>query len=255
MKKTIYITIFIIHIISSVIIAQNIEIKRPGGSAILNGGYVYVEGSANDAVLNQYLWIYNNSTTDDITVSVRRIELDVVAGTKNSTCWFFCPPSFNTGDSVDWISPYNNDIAPGAFDGSFASNLEPQGVSGCSRFRYYFYDRNGPANQDSVDVYFSHGAPCEVTSNNLKVNTKNDFNIYPNPSKDVVNIHLNSSNISAGKIVITNVLGQEIYKEEVKGNISNSIKFNVSNLDAGLYFVSLYENNKIQNTKKLQIVK
>jgi hypothetical protein len=253
MKKIINITTFIILLISNLIIAQNIEIKRPGGSAVLNGGYVYVEGSPNDAVLNQYLWIYNTSTTDDITVSVRRIELDVVAGTKNSTCWFFCPPSFNTGDSVDWISPYNNDIAPGAFDGSFASNLEPQGVSGCSRFRYYFYDRNGPANQDSVDVFFSHGAPCEVTSSNIK--TKETFNIYPNPSKDLVNINLASTKINAGKIVLTNILGQEIYSEEIKNSPSNIITLSVNNFDAVLYFVSIFENNKVISTKKLQIVK
>jgi len=253
MKKIFYITTFIILLVSNLIIAQNIEIKRPGGSAVLNGGYVYVEGSPNDAVLNQYLWIYNTSTTDDITVSVRRIELDVVAGTKNSTCWFFCPPSFNTGDSVDWISPYNNDIAPGAFDGSFASNLEPQGVSGCSRFRYYFYDRNGPANQDSVDVFFSHGAPCEVTSSNIK--TKETFNIFPNPSKDILNINLASTKINAGKIVLTNILGQEIYSEEIKNSPSNIITLSVNNFDAGLYFVSLFENNKVISTKKLQIVK
>ena len=60
------------------------------------------------------------------------------------------------------------------------------------------------------------------------------FNIYPNPANDEVTIEIN--NISFGKIIITNSLGQLFYSTEF---IDTKIKINLSSFPTGIYFVRI----------------
>ena len=252
MKKIILITL-IVNFIATISFSQIIEIRKPGTNEVYNSHYLHVEGSPNQFSLSKYLWVHNVSANDE-TVYVRREEINVAPNTKNATCWFICPPSFNSGDSVDWTSPYEVEIPAGGYEISFASHLEPQGVSGCSHFRYYFYDRN-LTYTDTVDIYFSHGAPCDdVVSNNI-FEEKLDFKVYPNPANNQVNITLNLSQQSKGKLSIINVLGQELFTKEITQKNNQLTDISLNAFEAGLYFVTFVDDNNVISTKKLQIVK
>lgn len=74
--------------------------------------------------------------------------------------------------------------------------------------------------------------------------------LYPNPTKDVLNIGVSGDLELPSSFVVYNTLGQEILKREVKSTVDLSIS--TSNLNAGVYFVKLVKNNE---TKTLQFIK
>jgi hypothetical protein len=73
------------------------------------------------------------------------------------------------------------------------------------------------------------------------------FNIYPVPNHGIFTLDITDSGVR--KIVITNTLGQVVHDQIVdqKGTI------NISHLPSGMYFVSLRDNNKNLQTKKVLI--
>lgn len=73
---------------------------------------------------------------------------------------------------------------------------------------------------------------------------KYSFTIYPNPTTDFINIDgIDNSLIS--DIAIYNTLGKKVYFAE---SIQNS-KIDVSNLNTGIYFISILNQNKTQTIK------
>jgi hypothetical protein len=91
---------------------------------------------------------------------------------------------------------------------------------------------------DYVSGYF--------TSTGSLVNTEQDFDVYPNPSKGEINISLRKSSYG-GEIVITDVMGKKIYSEKV--NATHAIQLNTA---SGVYFVQLKNEGAII-TKKVII--
>ncbi|HWY12813.1 MAG TPA: T9SS type A sorting domain-containing protein, partial [Bacteroidia bacterium] len=62
---------------------------------------------------------------------------------------------------------------------------------------------------------------------------KNKFRVYPNPTSDILNIDLVSSNEDMD-VVITNVLGQVIYTDKINKGVNNKV-VNVSSFAKGVY--------------------
>ncbi len=63
---------------------------------------------------------------------------------------------------------------------------------------------------------------------------RNNFAMYPNPAKDVLNISANTVELSAA--TITDINGRVVKQQSVNGM---SAEINVSELNAGVYFVSV----------------
>jgi hypothetical protein len=82
--------------------------------------------------------------------------------------------------------------------------------------------------------------------NNIKKN-ESDFNVklYPNPTAGKLEIKI--ENLKAGNITIkiTDVLGREVKQLEYEEEID------VSALEKGIYFFSLYQNRQLIGTKKI----
>ncbi|UZO82304.1 T9SS type A sorting domain-containing protein [Aquimarina sp. ERC-38] len=73
-----------------------------------------------------------------------------------------------------------------------------------------------------------------------------DFNIYPNPTNDVVFIDLNTKSDSDSEISIATINGQTIYQ----GNISNTTKsIDVSGFTSGFYMINIKNGNTVTNKK------
>jgi hypothetical protein len=73
---------------------------------------------------------------------------------------------------------------------------------------------------------------------------KNLF-IYPNPSKDKINIKVNTTATEQFYIKLTDVLGKEIMYDKFKTELD------ISSLPDGIYFLSFYKNNQLLVTKKV----
>jgi hypothetical protein len=92
-----------------------------------------------------------------------------------------------------------------------------------------------------VVVFSADEVLCESGVNAKKVSS---FNVYPNPAMDYLHI-----DAIFNEVVITNIIGQEaLMLKDVKGT-----RIDISSLESGLYFISLYNNNKYVGTAKFTI--
>jgi photosystem II stability/assembly factor-like uncharacterized protein len=65
--------------------------------------------------------------------------------------------------------------------------------------------------------------------------------IYPNPAKDKITIETNQI-LDQGKLSVTNIHGQEILTQKIKGI---NAEVSISNLPGGIYFVKISDDNTI----------
>ena len=81
----------------------------------------------------------------------------------------------------------------------------------------------------------------------VDITTINNISIYPNPTKDVLNIDI-STTIDVTKeliVKITDVLGKELLFTDYQTQI------NISHFETGIYFVSIMQGDKTLVTKKV----
>jgi hypothetical protein len=70
-----------------------------------------------------------------------------------------------------------------------------------------------------------------------------DLSVYPNPTKDFINIE---STMSIDKIEIYNISGSKIVEKR------NSQRINLTNLERGVYFLKAYSNGNTVSKKILK---
>ena len=78
------------------------------------------------------------------------------------------------------------------------------------------------------------------TINKIDENQGFDFNIFPNPSNGIFTV---STELNASSILVSNVLGQEVYFNNSKG--INSQVIDLSKFDKGIYMVKVKYDNKV----------
>jgi hypothetical protein len=69
-----------------------------------------------------------------------------------------------------------------------------------------------------------------------------NFNIYPNPAKDEINIEILSNNMSSFKAEILDINGKSIISSDF---FSNSTNINISTLTKGIYLLTLKSDDEI----------
>jgi hypothetical protein len=87
--------------------------------------------------------------------------------------------------------------------------------------------------------------------NNINVNNQL-ITVFPNPSNSSISL-INNSNYSISQISITDIEGKSILLEKEATFYKNHI--DLSYLNTGLYFISIYEGDKLFSVKKLSILK
>ena len=140
-------------------------------------------------------------------------------------------------DRINWVKVSGCYIAQGGEEyitiGNFmdASNTQTTGTTSSS---YYLVD--------DVLVEEITGS-CATGINELSID---DVKLFPNPTKGSLKLII--SNLKYREhltIRITDVLGQEVKKVEYEEEID------VSNLNKGIYFLSVYEHDQLLTTKKV----
>lgn len=88
-----------------------------------------------------------------------------------------------------------------------------------------------------------------AANSSVSINTSelSEFKIYPVPSKGVFTIEC--ENLDLKQVVINNLIGQKVYE----GLIEQSKIINVSDLEAGIYFVTVRDSRNMVSTQKMII--
>ncbi|MBL7934388.1 MAG: T9SS type A sorting domain-containing protein [Bacteroidia bacterium] len=139
------------------------------------------------------------------------------------------------------------------------SNTNEPASHGFVYYRIKQKHGNTPGTQikNTAYIYFDFNEPVvtNTTLNTIETLTgiqshgssQNSFDVYPNPSSSAIHIKIADVSIVSKtySIKIMDVLGKEIlttnYKEEI----------NISNLEKGIYFLSVYQNKLLIGTKKV----
>ena len=90
-------------------------------------------------------------------------------------------------------------------------------------------------------VYYSLGG--ERLENEIVSN----LNIYPNPSSNIFNLELNSD--SKSEIIVTNVLGEQVYFESTKSIGEFNTQIDLSNYSKGVYNLTIKTSDGLSNHK------
>ncbi len=98
---------------------------------------------------------------------------------------------------------------------------------------------NGDADTDIYLVKTDENG--EVPSGISKLTKNTDIKIYPNPVNDFLNIETNFNEIT--NYTIKNISGQKVQNGQVNSSI------NVTNLEEGIYFIEIINNNKTYTNK------
>jgi hypothetical protein len=84
----------------------------------------------------------------------------------------------------------------------------------------------------------------------IENNSYSAFNVYPNPNNGILNISLTNKSVKQ-TIEIKNIIGQTVYSK-IAGN-SSTATINLSDINKGIYTVSLINENGTISTKKIII--
>lgn len=124
------------------------------------------------------------------------------------------------------------DLNPGPGSGYyFNSNFRSIGN------RVYFVGDNGTTGRE---IFYFDTTPTGIE----EVNAATHFDIYPNPSNDVVNI---SGQINGAAIRVTDISGKEIFQESTIN--SDTYSFNIGQYPVGIYIVEVNDDGIISRKK------
>ena len=221
-------------------------------------------GLSSDFELDKSLWVIN-TTTHAITLKCKKIEIDVLSGTENVTCWKLCPLNFDVAGAnpSQFVTVGGNQMtetveASGNTNGgdtikSFSGHYKPMNIDGCSLMRYEWYDENDLNTAlASVNVRFIHtSGPCSV-SDEIS-HTLPDFKLFPNPANDIVRIEMNGvhENSINYTLSIVDIIGKKVIEKNMASFKNSFAEIEVSDLKQGIYIVSLENASTTIQTERL----
>lgn len=80
-----------------------------------------------------------------------------------------------------------------------------------------------------------------------------DVSTYPNPTSDLLNIHL-SKGLQNPDLRLFNSAGKEVSIDLVAEKGNKDLKVNLSNLESGIYYLGIYENGILLQNKSISVI-
>jgi hypothetical protein len=213
--------------------------------SVINSGYDYLYKSTD----NGLTWNLQ-TTTYTIGANTYTLNSNFIIGTPNGNIFFL-----KNGNSDDVYLSTNGGVSATKIPNGLPSNAIAIGplskilVNG----NKVWYQVKAANSTDFVrtdttiaGLYtFNDGATALTENKKQTIN----YSIYPNPSKDVLNIRLDDDLIRNSSVIISNLLGEEVLKNEI---ITNNFTINTSVLNPGVYFIKI-SNKEIQSTQNIII--
>lgn len=190
-----------------------------------------------------------------------RLQVNAADAHVNIADFAFSPAqvTINPGETVTWhwvsgTHPTQSDSNPAAWTTFTLSATNPvfsQTFNTPGTYPYHC-QIHGTAMSGSIVVL---GSPTGMKDDQTRNNV---LTVYPNPAKDFLKITLNQGNAAAYEVRITNAIGKTlktVSNAELKLKAGNEMVLNVADLPAGLYFVSLWNKDRIVETRRQIIFK
>jgi hypothetical protein len=237
----------------------NPSITALGNLNFCQGDSVILSVPANNSSFQWYL--------NDTTIMIGEIAPDLVINTSGAysvveTNQFGCNNlSANTSVVVYPIPASPNLFVNGGYINSSATgNLQwyfnGAAISGATQANLLYADTglytlsvttaDGCINSSSLNITTPSGVN--------QIGNNQGFTLYPNPVKHTLNISNNTTSNTIVNIAITDIKGALVYQENqiIMGNSPLGIDLN--NLDNGVYFVSI-SNNEMRQQQKIVVIK
>lgn len=157
--------------------------------------------------------------------------------------------NFNSLASVvDNSCEFTDGVCESCKDGSIVDNdIDDDGI--CD---YDEYETFSCINLSCIDPGDNSGNyqslnDCQQACQNVSTINENEFNvsIYPNPSSNIFNLKLNSG--SETEILVTNILGEQVYFESIQFNVEFNSQIDLSEYSKGIYNLSIKTSSKISS--------
>ncbi|HYG51140.1 MAG TPA: T9SS type A sorting domain-containing protein [Flavobacteriales bacterium] len=227
--------------------AQNLQITDGSGN-VLNGTTQTHTGLSTDSEVIADGYYVHNTSGAAMGVRCKREEISVVANTENNVCWALCSSDYTAGAMPVLIAPGGSiNINSGDSINAFYLHYKPDGFAGVSLFKVTFY--NPSVASDTAVVYVQFDVALSVTDVASKALT---VNAYPNPANNFINIDIENLG-SKSTLRIVDALGITVKTATLNGDAN--VKFNTSDLRAGVYFYSLMTNDKVILTRRMVITR
>ena len=83
-------------------------------------------------------------------------------------------------------------------------------------------------------------------------NAVKSFNVFPNPTQNTVTVDLSRFDKDAVALVITNMLGQQVYRETFAAGISAQQTINTGKWADGLYLISIETEHEVLSKRLIK---
>jgi len=176
-----------------------------------------------------------NETTKNLSVIVTR-SMDISTNINSTFCWGITCYGPQTDVSANSI------VIPAgeSFDG-FSGYVYSMPEESTFLINYCFVLENNPLDKVCVDVTYTSIEDLSVDE--LSAN----YDVYPNPVKDVLYIDYNASALA--EFAIYDMLGNRVYDDV----LTSSMSLNLSSFEAGIYFYTFRVQGKEAEVQKLVI--
>jgi hypothetical protein len=188
---------------------------------------------------------FKNNTEKPITIVIKKVSAQLGSTQKN----FYCIDS-NCLDSK--IEDYVVKIEPGQTLTSLHIGIESGLVSGESSVKYIAYNRHNPSDVIEFDLSFT--VEEKVQKQHVYSSAQISIeDVYPNPASAYafVDYKIFNDRIKA-RVVIHNILGNIVSTNELPVQ-DNKIKIKTDELSPGIYFYTLYVDDKCLFSRKLVV--
>lgn len=230
-----------------------------------------------DGRLNQFKYNLNNNTWTHYyipqpsgfpnpTIDSAKLALNSISWDENKQRIYYLGAngriqSYNNNNNIIWLHSYIDDYWDTNQYTSFRNFKSSSLSSGYQSNNHCLYYVN-----KNSQLYYFRNSNCEIlnpeydewtilsknisTENNIELN-KIKFDLYPNPSQDIIKINNNNNNsIITFDLKIYTIEGREVL---AKNKINSNSEINVSNLKNGFYICSIKYNQKIKNLKFIKL--
>ena len=190
---------------------------------------------------------FKNTSDKPITLIVRKVDEQLGSTQKK----YFCIDN-NCLDSK--IEDYVVKVEPGQVTSNLYIALEAGLNQNASSLKYIAYNKFNPGHALDIDLNFN------VEEKLTKANIYNSrhitlYDVYPNPAVEHANVayKLASDQVKA-KILVHNIIGNVI-GEYTLSAFDSTVRIKTEDLNAGIYFYTLYVDNEGVMTRNLIVKK
>jgi hypothetical protein len=187
--------------------------------------------------LKHYNILQLNNTGEKLVLSWQQLKLSIPKGWLANLCDNgHCYNDFPLSGTMDTVI--------GSDYGLMSVGIDPGTIPGNGIIQYMVWDINFPLKKDTLTWIIT----ANKTSNLRVLEDDISFNVFPNPAN--TSLEITSDLSSVYKVIISDVLGKEIYSII---SYKNSILVCTENFPNGLYNVSTWNKNKVIDSKKIAI--